>query len=114
MITIERVPRKPNEAARSRGVDTVVSCARVQRASLDGGMADSLCRTPEIVVQQSAEAFASSNGCVVVSRLRRRCEQPTVEALVAALKMIVLDEFFSRRAAGGARRAARACSSTRS
>ena len=58
------------------------------------GTADSLRRAPVVVAQQSAEAFASSNRRVVVSRLRRRGEQPTVEALVVALKMVVLDEFF--------------------
>ena len=63
------------------------------------GTADSLRRAPVVVAQQSAEAFASSNRRVVVARLRQRDEQPIVEALAVAIKMIVGDE---------------ACSNTRS
>src|SRR5260370_10807403 len=49
-------------------------------------------RASVVIVQQSAQSFASSDGPVVVLRRWRRSEQSVVETLMVALKVIVLDE----------------------
>jgi hypothetical protein len=55
-----------------------------------------------VVAQQATEAFStrdrSSGIGVLVSRRRRRGDQPVVEALVVALEMIVRDELRDRQA----------------
>ena len=54
------------------------------------------------MAQEAAEALSTrdrSRGiCVLVSRRRRRSDQPVVEALVVALEMVVRDELRDRKA----------------